>query len=110
MTIVLALAVFAVSASAIAQEAPLQLAENVWQVNFQDNPGAFARLVSCAMHHQLNYGILQPEDAPIWHPASFQPKPHLSRPDPIGAWSSSGLRRRNENSPAYCEPAMDCRR
>jgi hypothetical protein len=28
----------------------------------------------------------------------------LSRPDPIGAWSSSGLRRRNENSPAYCEP------
>jgi len=39
MTIVLALAVFAVSASAIAQEAPLQLAENVWQVNFQTIQG-----------------------------------------------------------------------
>ena len=68
----------------------LQLAEHVWQVNFQDNPGAFARLVSCAMHHQLSYGILQLENAPIWHPASFHPKPHLSRPNPIDASSGSG--------------------
>ncbi|MDR3486290.1 MAG: hypothetical protein P4M05_15465 [Bradyrhizobium sp.] len=67
----------------------LQLAENVWQVNFKENPGAFARLVSCAMRHQLSYGILQLEDAPTWHPASFQPKPHLSRPDPIDASSGS---------------------
>jgi hypothetical protein len=67
------------------QTGVLQLAENVWQVNFEANPGAFARLVSCAMHHHLSYGILQLEDAPIWHPASFQPRPHLSRPDPVDA-------------------------
>jgi hypothetical protein len=39
------------------QEGVLRVAENVWQVNFHDNPGAFARLVSCAMHHKLSYGI-----------------------------------------------------
>ena len=53
----------------------LRVAENVWQVNFHDNPGAFARLVSCAMHHKLTYGILQLKDAPVWHPAAFRPKP-----------------------------------
>lgn len=67
------------------QAGVLRLAENVWQVNFQGNPGAFARLVSSAMHHQLSYGILQLKDAPTWHPASFQPKPHLNRPDPTDA-------------------------
>jgi hypothetical protein len=78
-------------AVALGEEAGvLHLAENVWQVNFQDNPGAFARLVSCAMHHQLSYGILQLENAPTWHPASFRPKPHLSRPNPIDASSGSG--------------------
>jgi hypothetical protein len=53
----------------------LRFAENVWQVNFQDNPSAFARLVSCAMHHKLSYGILQLKDEPVWHPAGFFPKP-----------------------------------
>jgi len=53
----------------------LRLSENVWQVNFHDNPGAFARLVSCAMHHKLSYGILQLKDAPVWHPAAFHPEP-----------------------------------
>jgi hypothetical protein len=53
----------------------LRLAENVWQVNFLDNPGAFARLISCAMHHKLSYGILQLKEAPVWHPAAFHPKP-----------------------------------
>jgi hypothetical protein len=57
------------------QEGVLRLAENVWQVNFQANPAGFARLVSCAMHHKLSYGILQLEDAPVWHPASFHPEP-----------------------------------
>src|SRR5271156_393177 len=56
------------------QEGVLRLAENVWQVNFQSNPGAFARLVSGAMHHKLTYGILQLKDEPVWHPASFHPK------------------------------------
>jgi hypothetical protein len=57
------------------QEGILRLGENVWQVNFHDNPGAFARLVSSAMHHKLSYGILQLKDAPVWHPAAFHPRP-----------------------------------
>jgi hypothetical protein len=55
-------------------ESVLRLAENVWQVNFHSNPGAFARLVSCAMHHKLTYGVLQLKDVPVWHPAAFHPK------------------------------------
>jgi hypothetical protein len=54
------------------EESVIWLSENVWQVNFHDNPGAFARLVSCAMHHKLTYGI---KDAPVWHPAAFHPNP-----------------------------------
>ena len=54
------------------QAGVLRLGENVWQINFHDNPGAFARLVSCAMHHKLSYGILQLKDAPVWHPAAFR--------------------------------------
>jgi hypothetical protein len=53
------------------QEGVLRLSENVWQINFHDNPGAFARLVSSAMHHKLTYGILQLMEPPIWHPAGF---------------------------------------
>jgi hypothetical protein len=54
------------------QAGVLRLGENVWQINFHDNPGAFARLVSCAMHHKLTYGILQLKDPPVWHPAAFR--------------------------------------
>ena len=61
------------------QDGVVQLAENVWQVNFQENPGALARLLSSAMHHKLSYGILQLEHAPVWHPAAFQPRPHTTR-------------------------------
>jgi hypothetical protein len=57
------------------EEGVVRLAENVWQVNFHDNPGAFVRLASCAMHHKLTYGILQLKDAPVWHPAAFHPRP-----------------------------------
>ncbi len=57
------------------QAGVLRLAENVWQIDFQGNPGAFARLISCAMHHGLGYGILQLEEAPVWHPAAFHPHP-----------------------------------
>jgi hypothetical protein len=57
------------------QAGVLRLSENVWQVNFHDNPGAFARLVSCAMHHKLSYGILQLKDTPVWHPTAFRPEP-----------------------------------
>jgi hypothetical protein len=59
------------------QDGVLRLAENVWQINFHENPGAFARLVSCAMQHRLEYGILQLKDAPVWHPAAFHPRPLL---------------------------------
>jgi hypothetical protein len=55
------------------QQGVLRLAENVWQICFHENPGAFARLISCAMHHKLSYGILQLPDAPVWHPADFRP-------------------------------------
>jgi hypothetical protein len=57
------------------QEGVLRLSENVWQVNFQDNPGALARLVSCAKHHKLTYGMLQFMEPPVWHPATFHPRP-----------------------------------
>jgi hypothetical protein len=60
------------------QDGVLRLAENVWQFNFHENLGAFARLVSCAMKHKLKYGILQLKDRPVWHPAAFHPNPHLS--------------------------------
>ena len=56
------------------EESVVRLSENVWQVNFHSNPGAFARLVSCSMHHKLTYGILQLKDAPVWHPAAFHPR------------------------------------
>jgi hypothetical protein len=36
------------------QDGVLRLAENVWQINFHDNPGAFARLISCAMTPQTH--------------------------------------------------------
>jgi hypothetical protein len=53
----------------------VRLSENVWQLNFRDNPGTFTRLISCAMHHQLTYGLLQLNEAPVWHPVSFHPTP-----------------------------------
>jgi hypothetical protein len=56
------------------QKGVLRLAENVWQVNFHENPSALARLVSCAVEHKLTYGILQLDGAPQWLPAGFDPK------------------------------------
>jgi hypothetical protein len=56
------------------QQGVARLAENVWLVNFQENPAALARLVSYADQHQFPYGILQLEDEPQWLPAGFDPK------------------------------------
>jgi hypothetical protein len=53
----------------------VRLSENVWQLNFRDNPGPFIRLISCAMHHQLTYGLLQLNEAPVWRPVTFHPTP-----------------------------------
>src|ERR1700736_2900168 len=60
------------------EESVVRLSENVWQVNFHSNPGAFARLVSCSMHHNLTYGILQLKDAPVWHPVTFSSQATMS--------------------------------
>src|SRR5258708_13438841 len=64
------------------QEGFLRLAENVWQVNFQDKPGAFARLVSCAMNHKLTSGILQLKRPPGSRPPALTPNPRSHHPPP----------------------------
>jgi hypothetical protein len=43
-----------------------QLSKNVWLVNFQENPEPLARLVSAAIEHRFDYGILQFDDEPKW--------------------------------------------
>jgi hypothetical protein len=43
-----------------------QLAENVWMVNFRDNPEPLARLISAAVQHRFRQRILQFDDAPQW--------------------------------------------
>src|SRR6185437_8849318 len=50
------------------------LAQNVWLVNFQQNPSAFAWLIVSAKRHNLHYGILQLNDPPQWNPEAFVPK------------------------------------
>jgi hypothetical protein len=51
-----------------------RLAENVWLVNFQQAPSAFARIVAACDHHKFYYGILPLEHVPQWLPAGFDPK------------------------------------
>jgi hypothetical protein len=48
-----------------------RLGENVWLVNFIQNPAALARLVSCSSEHEFPYGILQLDAEPQWLPAGF---------------------------------------
>jgi hypothetical protein len=50
-----------------------RLAENVWLVNFQENPEVLARLIDAAARHQLPCGILPLDDAPRWLPVSLDP-------------------------------------
>jgi hypothetical protein len=54
-------------------QAVAQLGPNVWQVNFQQSPAAFAHFVAAFELHKLPYGILPLADAPQWLPASFHP-------------------------------------
>ena len=56
------------------QKGVLRLTENVWQVNFHENPEAFSRLVYCCSQHKLTYGILQLDAVPQWLPDGFDPK------------------------------------
>jgi len=58
-----------------------QLAENVWQVNFQQNPEPLARIVSCATQCRLAYKILQLDAEPQW--LRVDPNPVASG-DPTG--------------------------
>jgi hypothetical protein len=50
-----------------------RLAENVWQVNFQESPRALAWLVALADRRGLSYGILPLDAAPQWLPGDFDP-------------------------------------
>jgi len=50
------------------------LAENVWVVNFQENPAPLSYLVAAADDLGVHYGILPFEHAPEWLPAGFDPK------------------------------------
>jgi hypothetical protein len=52
-----------------------RLGENVWLVNFIQNPAALARLVSCSSEHEFEYRILQLDAEPQWLPAGFDPSP-----------------------------------
>ncbi|MGO9619817.1 MAG: hypothetical protein ACLPT6_00235 [Desulfobaccales bacterium] len=49
------------------------LAENVWVVNFQENPAPLSYLVSAADAVGVLYGILPFEHAPEWLPGGFDP-------------------------------------
>jgi hypothetical protein len=51
----------------------VQLGENVWQVNFQQSPAAFAELISACGKLGLRYGILPLYDEPQWLPDGFDP-------------------------------------
>jgi hypothetical protein len=50
-----------------------QLAENVWLINLQSNPGALAWLVVLAETCGLSYGFLYFEEKPQWLPHVFTP-------------------------------------
>jgi hypothetical protein len=52
-----------------------RLAENVWMVNFLQNPAALARLVEAAVAMKFVYKILQLDAAPQWLPVDSNPKP-----------------------------------
>jgi hypothetical protein len=50
-----------------------RLAENVWQVSFQESPAALAWLVALADRRGLTYGILPLDAAPQWLPDGVDP-------------------------------------
>jgi hypothetical protein len=52
-----------------------RLGENVWLVNFLQNPAALARVVEAAVKKPLPYKILQLDAAPQWLPVGSGPEP-----------------------------------
>jgi hypothetical protein len=56
------------------QKGALQLAENVWLINFQENPAALATLVHTSEHYpQTPYMLLPLGSEPQWLPAGASP-------------------------------------
>ncbi len=52
-----------------------RLGENVWLVNFRQNPAALARLIESARNMQFVYKILQLDAEPQWLPVNSNSKP-----------------------------------
>ena len=57
------------------QKGVARLAENVWQVNLQENPAALPRLVGAAENMRFPYGVLQLDAPPQWILSDFDSKP-----------------------------------
>jgi hypothetical protein len=57
------------------QQGVERLAENVWMVNFHQNPAALARVIEAAVVMKLVYKILQLDAVPQWLPVDSNPKP-----------------------------------
>jgi hypothetical protein len=57
------------------QQGVERLAENVWLVNFQQNPEALARVIETSAKMKFAYKILQLDAAPQWLPVGSGPKP-----------------------------------
>jgi hypothetical protein len=53
-----------------------RLAENVWMVNFLQNPAALARVIEAGLAMKLVYKILQLDVAPQRLPVDSNPKPN----------------------------------
>jgi len=56
-----------------------RLPENVWIVEFQENPAPLSYLVSAADALKVHYGILPFEHELQWLPVGFDPKTILGR-------------------------------
>ena len=57
------------------QQGVERLGENVWLVNFRQNPAALARLVGAAENMKLVCKILPFDTEPQWLPVASNPKP-----------------------------------
>ena len=61
--------------AARASAATKQLSENVWLINVQQSPAAFAQLVAACEQQKFRYEVLAIEHEPRWLPVGFDPKP-----------------------------------
>jgi hypothetical protein len=63
--------------AAIPQDDPtvIELAENIWQIDFLRSPGVFARLVYACEQHGIAYRILPFDIEPPWILGGSSPAP-----------------------------------